>query len=203
MNASRTSCRTLETPTQPRYSKSRAKRLKHWSDATHSLLMYRGFGTLALIHSSTSLSSICFTRSLSGFRAARSDSLRPRLPRRSREYGEIMSMEPKGKRKASGASSASSGATLETPDWFKSDRVRCLTDVSTPRDQGEALRAVAGSSPRRRVIMRTHGRSTGSLHHVVLAVRYQRGVSSSWCMGDCGLSCCDWSLYFLAPHMIM
>ena len=26
---------------------------------------------------------------------------------------------------------------LETPEWFKSERVRCLTDANTPRDEGD------------------------------------------------------------------
>lgn len=41
-------------------------------------------------------------------------------------------MDPKGKRKATGPSPASSSAAVETPEWFKPERVRCLTEATTP-----------------------------------------------------------------------
>lgn len=55
--------------------------------------------------------------------------------------------ETRGKRKASGTSSLPSitendcenGIVVETPQWFKSERVRCLTDANTPRDEGDPL----------------------------------------------------------------
>lgn len=130
--------------------------------------MYRGFGALALIHSSTSLSPVYLTQSLSVFQAARSDSHRQGLARRSRVYQRI-AMASNGKRKASEGSSASGGAMPETPDWFKPDRVRCLTDVSKPRDKGEALRAVCCTEVIHGVVvMRTLGRTAGSLHQALV-----------------------------------
>ncbi|CAM9435802.1 unnamed protein product [Pylaiella littoralis] len=106
--------------------------------------MYRGFGALALIHSSAALSIVGHTPNyLCLLRTTRSDSLF--TSRRSTRTGNITgvlraTMGSKGKGKAAGIYSASSSnATLETPDWFKPERVRCLTDATTPSNQGDCV----------------------------------------------------------------
>eukprot|EP00752_Nemacystus_decipiens_P015161 g13506.t1 len=47
-------------------------------------------------------------------------------------------MEPRGKQRATGSSSSSS-TTLETPEWFKPERVRCLTEATTPLNRGDCV----------------------------------------------------------------
>lgn len=95
------------------------------------------YGALALIESGAVLSSLYLSRSLSIVRPTTTPDSLPKL-RSSRicrlhSGGILQSM-----------------ALLETPDWFKAERVRCLTDASVPRDQGEArnvpLRYAVGCS---------------------------------------------------------
>ena len=98
--------------------------------------MIRGFITIALFRTTTALS-LGRSRSPSVFGSAivrPSDS--PRQFRTSTPFRHLTrvlhSMDPKGKRKATGPSPASSSAAVETPEWFKPERVRCLTEATTP-----------------------------------------------------------------------
>ncbi|CAM9789414.1 unnamed protein product [Ectocarpus sp. 6 AP-2014] len=84
------------------------------------------YGVLALIESGAVLSSLYLSRSLSISRPTTIPDSRPKL-RSSRicrvHSGRILH----------------SMALLETPDWFEAERVRCLTDASVPRDQGNCV----------------------------------------------------------------
>lgn len=83
------------------------------------------YGALALIESGAVLSSLYLSRSLSIFRPTTTPDSLPKL--RSSRISRVHS-----------GRILQSMALLETPDWFKAERVRCLTDASVPRDQGEA-----------------------------------------------------------------
>lgn len=155
--------RTRENAAEPPCSVPRCSVLSHtnvrtWLQLPESgevekgrgLLMFRGFGTFALIRTSSALSlGLSRNPSVCGAAKGRADSplLRSRTSTTFRHLTSVLhSMDPKGKGKAAGSSPAPGSVTLETPDWFKPERIRCLTEATTP-NQGAG---VAGSGISRR-----------------------------------------------------
>ena len=113
-----------------------------------------GLGSLALISSSRALSFICLSRSLPSVlctpvptESSRRFGIYTASASRSERATQLMASSGRGsgRRKAVGLSASSPAVaaqdgkgniTLEMPKWFKSERVRCLTDATTPRDEG-------------------------------------------------------------------
>lgn len=122
----------------------------------------RGFGALALIRSSTALSLGLLRNHPLRAATTRSDSL---LSSTFRRITTLRTMESTGKHSAMGRSSSSS-AVLETPEWFKPERVRCLTEATSPQTRGNPVVSLYFSRQERARHVRVYIHTSSGREHV-------------------------------------
>lgn len=169
----------------------------------------RGFGTLALIRSGTALSLGLLRNPSLRVATTRSDSLLSSIFRQVTPPAVVLhAMESKGKHSATGRSSSSSD-TLDTPEWFKPERVRCLTEVTTPLNRGKP-RIALYSCPRRepegmQVLGFRDPESTAKNHHSDSSKCSPLSKCCCLCFGNIqgtiNFQCCHWVLFsfFMPP----